>query len=1069
MLITKTAIKWKQAVFLLMMVFIIFGSSAYISLPREANPDVPIPYIFITTIYSGVSPTDMESLVTFKIENKLRGIEGVKEIISYSAESVSNISIEFNPDVDVDMALQRVRDKVDQAKSDLPQDLTEEPIITEISMSDFPVFVVAISGDVPEHDLKKIADEMQDKFESIKGVLEVDLSGTRDREILIVFDYERLQSYSLTMNDLANAVQGEHINIPGGSLDIGRGKYLVRIPGEYTNAKEIEDIVVTVKDGIPVYLRDVARVLDSFEDKDSYASLNGVPAISVSIKKRVGANILEMAEDVKNAIKDAEAEYPPAVKFTLTTDISKDIKSMVNELENNMITGFILVFLVLFLFLGKLNSLFAAVIIPFSMIISFMVLQALGITLNMLVLFSLIMALGMLVDNAIVIVENIYRHMQEGKSRVEAAVAASEEIGWPVVASTLTTVFAFLPMAFWPGVIGGFMKFLPITLIITLLSSLFVALVFNPVISSTFMRVNDKHIGEENDLKFGKFIQFYMKTVDFALNHRITALFAAIFFVILPMFLFGARGLGVEFFPESDPARVFIRANAPEGTNAATTNGFVNKFREATLNEKDIKLTLGEVGGAAADFSDTGGTSTHRGRLTIEFVDFEDRNEPSPVTINRIRERLNFFPGAEVVWEKEEMGPPTGAAVSIEISGRDVDVLGSIAAKVKKTIEQIPGLVDLKDDYVKSKPEIRIDVDREKAALLGLNTSSIAQAVRGSVYGIEVGKYREGDDEYDIKVRLPDEQRQSIDDIKNLMINTPQGKYVPISSVADVTLSAGFGTITRIDFKRVVNVTANAEGRSSVEVMQDVMKILKDFELPSGYTINYTGETEDQQEAGMFLGQALLAALFLILMVLLIEFNSVSQTFIILFTIVLSIGGIFWGLVITNTNFGIIMTGIGTISLAGVVINNGIVLIDYTNQLRAEGMAAREAIIRAGAVRFRPVMLTAWTTFLGMLPMATGYGIDFKNMKFVTGAEMSQYWGPMANAVIFGLAFSTMLTLIIVPVLYSFTGGGLKKDENAGDMQDTEKQGFLTRLKNILPLKNFGRNKDIKRLLNKGK
>lgn len=301
------------------------------------------------------------------------------------------------------------------------------------------------------------------------------------------------------------------------------------------------------------------------------------------------------------------------------------------------------------------------------------------------------------------------------------------------------------------------------------------------------------------------------------------------------------------------------------------------------------------------------------------------------------------------------------------------------------------------------------------------------------------------------------------------MINTPQGKYVPISSVADVTLSAGFGTITRIDFKRVVNVTANAEGRSSVEVMQDVMKILKDFELPSGYTMNYTGETEDQQEAGMFLGQALLAALFLILMVLLIEFNSVSQTFIILFTIVLSIGGIFWGLVITNTNFGIIMTGIGTISLAGVVINNGIVLIDYTNQLRAEGMAARDAIIRAGAVRFRPVMLTAWTTILGMLPMATGYGIDFKNMKFVTGAEMSQYWGPMANAVIFGLAFSTMLTLIIVPVLYSFTGGGLKKDENTGDMQDTEKQNFFARLKNILPLKNFGRNRDIKRLLNKGK
>lgn len=1068
MLITKAAIKWKQAVFLLMMVFIIFGSSAYISLPREADPDVPIPYIFITTIYSGVSPTDMESLVTFKIENKLRGIEGVKEIISYSAESVSNISIEFNPDVNIDMALQRVRDKVDQAANDLPQDLTEEPIITEISMSDFPVFVVAISGDVPEHDLKKIADEMQDRFESVKGVLEVNLSGTRDREILVVFDYERLQSYSLTMNDLANAVQGEHINVPGGSLDIGKGKYLVRIPGEYTDPKEMENIVVTVKDGIPVYLRDVARVLDSFEDKDSYASLNGVPAISVSIKKRVGANILDMAEDVKAVIKEAEEEYPPAVKFTLTTDMSKDIKSMVDELENSLITGFILVFLVLFLFLGKLNSLFAAVIIPFSMLISFIVLQAMDITLNMMVLFSLIMALGMLVDNAIVIVENIYRHMQEGKSRVEAAFAASEEIGWPIVASTLTTVFAFLPMVFWPGTIGEFMKFLPLTLIITLLSSLFVALIFNPVICSTFMNVKAKHKSEDDELKFGRFMQFYMKTVNIALNHRALALIITMFFVILPVFLFNARGLGVEFFPESDPGRVFIRANAPEGTNAATTNEFVNKFREATLNEKDIKLTLGEVGGAAADYSDAGGTSTHRGRLTIEFLDFEDRSEPSPVTINRIRERLNFFPGAEVVWEKEEMGPPTGDAVSIEISGKDVEVLGELAAKVKKIVENIPGLVDLKDDYVKSKPEIRIDVDREKAALLGLNTSSIASAVRGSVYGIEVGKYREGDDEYDIKVRLPDEQRKSINDIKNLMINTPTGQYVPISSVADVTLSAGFGTITRIDFRRVVNVTANAEGRSSVEVMKDVAEKLKDFPLPPGYMINYTGETEDQQEASSFLGQALLVALFLILMVLLIEFNSFSQTFIILFTIILSIGGIFWGLTITGTNFGIIMTGIGAISLAGIVINNGIVLIDYTNQLRREGMKMREAIIRAGAVRFRPVMLTAWTTVLGMVPMATGLGIDFKNMTFVTGAEMSQWWSPMANAVIFGLGFSTMLTLIVVPVLYSFTGGGLKDEENT-DMQNAEKQDFFTRLKNKLSFKNFGRNKDINRLLNKDK
>lgn len=829
------------------------------------------------------------------------------------------------------------------------------------------------------------------------------------------------------MNDLSNAVKNEHINIPGGSVDIGRGKYLVRIPGEYTDPFEMENIVVAVREGRPVYLRDVAHIEDTFEDKDSYASLNGIPAISVSIKKRTGANIIKMADDIKKAIKEAEREYPPAVKFTLTTDQSKDIKDMVDELENNLMSGFILVFLVLFLFLGKLNSLYAAIIIPFSMLISFIVLQALGITLNMMVLISLIMALGMLVDNSIVIVENIYRHMQEGKTRVEAALAASEEIGWPVVASTLTTVFAFLPMVFWPGITGEFMKFLPLTLIITLLSSLFVALIFNPVICSTFMKTPKKvHTDEE---KFGKVVQFYIKTVNLALNHRAITLFITIFLMILPMYLFKATGLGMEFFPNSDPTRVYIKANAPQGTNAATTNEMIKVFEEAVKGEPDVKLMLGEVGGAAADYSDTGGTATHRGRLTIEFIDFEDRQDPSPVTVNRIRERLGMFAGAEVVWDKENMGPPTGDAVSIEISGRDVDVLGQIANQVKEKIYDIPGLVDLKDDYVKSKPEIRIDVDREKAALLGLNTSSVASSVRGAIYGIESGKYRELDDEYDIKVRLPEDERTSIDDIKNLKIGTPTGKYVPISSVADINLGAGFGTITRIDFKRVVNVTANAEGRSSIEVMRDVAKRLKDFELPAGYVINYTGETEDQQEASVFLQQALLIAIFLILMVLLIEFNSVSQTLIILATILLSIGGVFWGLTITRTNFGIIMTGIGAISLAGIVINNGIVLIDYTNKLREMGMKMRDAIVHAGAVRFRPVMLTAWTTILGMVPMAAGLGIDIKNFTIVTGAEMKQWWGPMAIAVIFGLAFATMLTLVVVPVLYSFTDGGINENK----------------------------------------
>ena len=1028
MLLTKIAIKWKSSVFLMMIVITIFGSIAYSRLPREANPDIPIPYINITTVYSGVSPADIESLITFKIENKLRGIDGVKKITSYSAESVSNISIEFDPKVNTETALQRVRDKVEQASNELPADLTEEPLISEINISNYPVFVVAISGNVPEQELKKIADDMQDRFESIKGVLEVELSGARDREIHIIFDYERMQSYAISINDLSNAVKAEHINIPGGSIDIGMGKYLVRIPGEYNNPYDMEDIVIATRDNKPVYLRDVAKVIDTFEDKDSYAHLNREQAISVSIKKRNGANILDMAKDVKDVIKSAEEIYPPAIKFTLTTDQSKDIKDMVHELENHLATGLILVVLVLVFFLGKINSLFTAIAIPFTMLMSFIIIDALGMTLNMMVLFSLIMALGMLVDDAIVIVENIYRHMQEGKNRVDAAIAASEEVGWPVVASTLTKIFAFLPMAFWPGITGEFMKFLPITLMITLASSLFVALVFNPVICASFMQINPKDKHNPDNPERSRFMQIYIDIVNWCLDHRWTTISLSIFFMILPMFLFVKAGLGVEFFPDSDPVRVYIKANAPQGTAASATNDMILKIEEAAQDEPDIRLLLGEVGGAAADYADTGGTSTHRGRITIEFIDFEDRKEPSPVTIKRIRERIGSFAGAEVIWEQERMGPPTGDDVSIEISGKDVDVLGNIAKDIKEKIRNVSGLVDLKDDYVKSKPEIRIDVDREKAALLGLNTKDIANAVRGAVNGLETGKFRENDEEYDIKIRLPEDKRNSIEGIKNLMISADGGKYIPISTVAEVSLSAGFGTITRIDFKRVVNVTANAQGRSGIEVVKDVQKILSDYKTPAGYSISFKGETEEQEEASAFLGKAFMVAVFLILMVLMIEFNSVSQSFIILGTVLLSLGGVFWGLLITGTNFGIIMTGIGVISLAGVVVNNGIILIDYTNKLREAGWKMRDAVIHAGFVRFRPVMLTAWTAILGMIPMATGLGISVTTLSIETGAEMSQWWGPMANAVIFGLAFATMLTLVVVPVLYSFTGSGLEED-----------------------------------------
>jgi CzcA family heavy metal efflux pump len=1029
-ILTELAIKWKSSVFLLMILIIIFGVLAYIGLPKESNPDIPIPYVIISTAYEGVAPSDIESLIALPIERKLKGLDGVKQVSSYCSEGISNIIIEFMSGQDLTDALQRVKDKVSSAKADLPRDLRSDPMVFDLNISDFPVMELSIAGDIPEAVMKKIADEMKDRIEGLKGVQEAVISGARTRIILIEFDYERLQAYKLNILEIASALQQENVNIPGGSMDIGRGKYLLRIPGEFNDPSLIDNIVITTRNGLPIYLKDVAAIKDSFEDRDSYARLNSINTVSIAVKKRIGENELLLAAGVKEIVKAANEILPSSVRVSIIFDNSEIIEDMVHELENHLASGLFLVVLVLFFFLGKINSFFTALAIPFSMLISFIVFQYMGITLNMVVLFSLIMALGMLVDDAIVIVENIYRHMQEGMDRAGAAKAAVKEVGRPVIASTVTKICAFLPLLFWPGIVGKFMSYIPLTMIVTLVASLFVALVFNPVICSTFMRVKDTSLTEEGEIELGRGLQTYKRLINFALDHRAMIIISVTLFMFLPVFLFGVFGKGVEFFPDMDPQRAMIRITEAQGTNAYMTLQDTLKVEEKIKEGKNIDKILTLVGGdGVANASNTGGTLTHIGLITVVFTTFTDRIESSSVTLNRIRERVGSLAGTEIAVEKEAMGPPVGDPVSIQISGPDVDTLGEIASGVKERIRNIPGIVDLKDDFIKSKPEIRVNVDREKAALLGLSTYTISNAVKGAISGMKVGVYREGDDEYDIIVRLPEDKRKTVDDIKNLQIPARTGEYVPLSSVADVDLSAGFGRIARIDFKRVVNVTANADGRSGMEVANDVKKELSAYKLPDDYKIKFTGEDEEQQEASAFLARAFMIALFLILMVLMIEFNSISHTFIILGTVLLSIGGVFWGLLITRTAFGVIMSGMGVISLAGVIVNNGIIMIDYTNKLRERGYSMREAVAHAGAVRFRPVMLTAVTAILGLLPMAIGYGINFSRFRIEKGAEMSQFWIGMANSVIFGLAIGTLLTLVVVPVLYSFTGGGLKEDD----------------------------------------
>lgn len=1032
MLITNAAIQRRGTVYVLMFIAAVVGVYSYLTLPRESNPDITVPYVLVVTNYEGVASEDVESLITLPIERKLKGLKELEEIRSVSAEGSSMITIEFHPDVDIDDALQWVRDKVDQAKGDLPNDLEEDPSILEINLSEFPILMVAISGDVGETVLKGVSEELEERIEEIPGVLDVVLTGARERQVRVEFDPDRLAAYRLSFAEILAAIQRENVNIPGGSIDLGEGKYLLRIPGEFTDPNQIDNLVMVTRDGRPIYYKDVATVDFTFEDRLSHARLGGQQSISLAVKKRTGENIIAVADQVFALLEGARELVPEGISLEVTLNQSKDIRRMVGELENNILTGLILVVAVLFLFLGLRNSLFVALAIPFSMLLSFVVIQALGMTLNMVVLFSLILALGMLVDNAIVIVENVYRHMQEGNGRVKAARIAASEVGWPVISSTLTTLCAFFPMIFWPGIMGEFMKFLPITLIITLSASLFVALVINPVLCAGFMRLRFSELHPQEDRTL--IVRLYRRTLEVALDHSLLVALAAFALLIGISALYGRFGHGLEFMPDTEPNRAYVEIKAPEGSRLDSTDLLVRQVEKLALAERDIRFVTAEAGVApSGEVGAESGAQSHMGKVSMEFVERGERHERSDAVLERLRRALAGFAGAELKVEKEQHGPPTGPPVNIEISGENIETLQALVAQARKLIAEVPGLVDLKDDFARAKPEIQVLVDREKASLLNLSTSEISNMVKAAISGSKLGTYRYGQDEYDIVVRLPEERRERLVDIENLLIPTPGGDPVPLSTVATIRLAAGFGSIRHLDQNRVVTISANTLGRNSNEVLKEVQQRLVGLKLPGGYQLAFSGEQEEQQKAIDFLGKAFLAALFLIALVLVTQFNSLSQTLIVMTSVILSLTGVQIGLLVTNTPFGVIMTGIGVISLAGVVVNNAIVLIDYINQLRAQGMPLREALIRAGTVRFRPVMLTAVTTILGLLPMAVGISFDFRSLSWEIGGESAEWWGPMAVAVIFGLTFATLLTLVVVPVFYKLMARWMERKEAEGE------------------------------------
>ena len=1023
MILSNYAIKFRTAVFVFIFVLIIAGVHSYVTVPREGTPDITIPYVFLTALYEGTSPTEMEKLIAIPLEKKLNDVENIKEMRSVSSEGITFISIEFVAGEDIDMAKQRVKDKVDLARPDLPRDL-DEPVVDAFNFSsDFPVYIFTLSGETQISRLKSLAEDLQDRIERLSGVRQAEISGILEREIRVEIDLPRMIAYDVPLSLVMGRIAQENRTVSAGNIEMEGQKIQVRIPGEFDLVADLRQILLVERDGQPVYLTDIAQVSDTFKDRDSISRVNGQPCVSLSIKKRSGVNAVGLIREVENILD--RYSLPPGIHRTVVMDQSEYVASMIIELENNVLSGFVLVVVVLLIFLGVRNSFFVGLAIPLSMLIAFILIAARGQTLNFIVLFSLVLSVGMLVDNAIVIVENIYRNRTLGLSRIEAARRGAAEVAWPVITSTLTTLAAFAPLLFWPGIMGQFMGYLPRTLIVTLTASLFVAMVINPAICSVLINARPRDAKE----KTHPFIRGYERVLRGALNHRGPILLLGFVFLFFTMALYGQFGNGVELFPDVEPRNATVSLTFPQGTAIERTDEVLREIEQKLLKYEDIEFFLTTVGSAGGMIGGSGSGGTHLGNIHVEFRDAADRKENSFVLVGKIRDDIGRVPDAELKVDREQEGPPTGAAVSIELFGDDFDTLEHFAGEITRAIETVPGLVDLQDDLDESLPEFQFRVDRHRAALLGLDTDTIGQFLRMAIYGLEVSKFRADEDEFDIRLRLPKEQRSSPDLLERVFIPVADGHSVPLSSLGEAVYTAGQGAIRRKDQKRMVTITGDNQDRGVDQILRDVQAEVSKVALPRGYGVAYTGENKDMQESGAFLSRAFAVAVGLILVILVIQFNSVVLPLIIMFSVILSMIGVLWGLLLTGMRFGIIMTGVGVISLAGIVVNNSIVLVDCTLQRRREGLSAIEAVVEAGKLRLRPVLLTATTTILGLIPMAVGLSIEVHSWppRLVAGAESSAWWAPMAVAVIYGLTVATVLTLVLVPVMYSLADGFAEK------------------------------------------
>ena len=1098
------------SVFILTIMILLFGISAYQEMPKEQFPEANWPQVYINTPYFGNSAEDIENLVTRPLEKEIASVKGLKSVSSTSMQDYSVLIAEFEADQDATEATNRVKDAVDLAKPELPSDLDQDPTVLEVVFSEFPIVVVNLSGNYSNDELRSYAEYLQDKIESLDEISRVELKGTMEREVKIDVNLPKMESMEVSFGDIEQAVSMENITMSAGEVVNNDFRRAIRVKGEFESIAEIENMIVKSENLRPIFLKDIADVTFGFKDRTSIARSDGLPVISLDVIKRSGENLLFASDKIKEIVAETEKSFPEDLKVSFFNDQSVYTRMEVDNLENSIISGVILVVLVLLFFLGLRNALFVGLAIPLSMLTGILILSMLDVTMNIVVLFSLILALGLLVDNAIVVVENIYRYKQNGYSGNDSAKYGAGEVAMPIIASTATTLAAFLPLAFWPGIMGEFMKYMPITLIIVLTSSLFVALIINPVFTSRFMKVDEK--AEDQQAKKRKSRNILIAAAVMFIV-AVTSHFAGVlpfrnllgiafivtllnFFVLRPAafsfqnkalprlerfydrfirgalkvpgliflgtiaLLFGAFALlqanlpKVEYFPNPDPMYVNVFIDLPMGKDIEATNRLMKNVEEKVTNTISeyshiIEAVLSQIGENTSDPNTPPepGVTPNKARLTVSFLSYQERQGISTsVVMEKIRESLQDNPGVQITVDRNATGPPTGKPINLELQGEEMDELAEEADNLINYLnkQDIAGIEELQTDVKIGKPEMIINIDREAARRYGVSTMNIASTIRTAVFGKEVSKFKQGEDEYPIMIRLNEDSRNNIDDLLNQKItfrspSNGQISQVPISAVASVEMTSTFSSIKRKDQKRVITIYSNViEGYNANKINGELAELMLDYPLPDGYAYEFTGEQQQQQEDMGFLVTTFILAIFMIFIIIVAQFNSIMSPFIIILSVVFSTIGVFLGYTFFGETIVVVFTGVGVISLAGIVVNNAIVLIDYINlvikrkrtELGVDSMKdmspdqVKEAIVEGGAVRLRPVLLTAITTILGLIPLAIGFNLNFFTLiteldpKIFIGGDNTAMWGPMAWTVIYGLVFATFLTLIVVPVMY---------------------------------------------------